>query len=448
MLDGITRSLTDVFKTISGNAKITENNINKAIADIRIALLEADVNITVVRNFINDVTEKALGEKVIRSVNPGQQFIKIVSDELVSILGEKSQDLVLKPTNTLSIILIAGLQGSGKTTTTGKLARYLKTNDSRKVLLAACDVYRPAAIDQLERVAEIAEVDAFVGDRKNPIKIAKEAVKHAKRNNYDTLILDTAGRLHIDKEMMEEVRKISKEVKPDETLFVADSMTGQHAVDIAKEFNDTLAVSGIILTKFDSDTRGGAAFSIKQIIGKPIKFVGVSEKVDGLEVFYPDRIASRILGMGDVVSLVEKAEKVYDEEEAARLEKKIRKAEFNLQDFLEQLEQMSKMGPLENLMEMIPGMKQQMQNVNIDEKQIKQQKAIIQSMTLKERYDPRLLHGSRKRRVARGAGVSILQVDNLLKKFNKSKQMMKKMMKMKGNMPNMPDMDMSSLLKR
>ncbi|HOV13483.1 MAG TPA: signal recognition particle protein [Spirochaetota bacterium] len=444
MLDGISKSFTDVFKSLSGNAKITENNIKKAIADIRVALLEADVNIAIVRTFINTVTEEALGEKVLRSVSPRDQFIKIVHDRLVELLGATNQDLKLKPKETLTVIMLAGLQGSGKTTTAGKLAKLLKTTEQRNVLLAACDVYRPAAIDQLIRVGSIAEVGVFTGDKKDPIKIAKEAITYARDNKYDTLIIDTAGRLHIDKEMMEEAKRISKEVRPDEILFVSDSMTGQHAVEIAKEFNDILEISGVILTKFDSDTRGGAAFSIKQTINKPIKFIGISEKIDGIEIFYPERIATRILGMGDIVSLVEKAEQVYDEEEAKKLEEKIRKQEFTLQDFLDQLEQMAKMGPLENLLEMIPGMKSQMQNVNIDEKKIKKQKAIIQSMTKDERLDYRLVMGSRKRRIAKGSGVSILEVDNLLKNFQKSRQMMKNMLKSKGKLPGM---DMSNLFK-
>jgi signal recognition particle subunit SRP54 len=435
MLEGLTRTLTDVFKNVTGTSKISENNIKNALNEIRMALLEADVNINVVRNFINDATNEALGERVVRSVNPGEQFIKIINDKLVEILGSTSQELKLKPKENLSVIMLAGLQGSGKTTTAGKLANKLKKDEERKILLAACDVYRPAAIDQLIRVGELAGVEVFTGDKKDPIKIAKESLKFARDNKFDTVIIDTAGRLHIDKEMMNEVQKISKEIKPDEILFVADSMTGQNAVEIAKEFNTALEISGVVLTKFDSDTRGGAAFSIKQITGKPIKFIGISEKIDGIEVFHPERIASRILGMGDIISLVEKAEKVYNEDEAKRLEEKIRKSEFTLQDFLDQLEQMSKMGSLESLLEMIPGMKSQMQNVNIDEKKIKKQKAIIQSMTKKERLDYRLVMGNRKRRIAKGSGVSVLDVDNLLKNFQKSRQMMKNMIKGKGKIP-------------
>jgi signal recognition particle subunit SRP54 len=307
MLDSVTKSLTGVFRSITGNKVLNESNIQKAMGEIRVALLEADVSITVVRRFINEVTEQALGEAVIHSVNPGQQFIKIVNDKLVEILGGTSQALSLKPRDTLSVILLAGLQGSGKTTTAGKLAHHLKNEDGRNLLLAACDVYRPAAIDQLEKVGAQAGCDVYTGDRKNPVKIAKEAVKQAKKGDYDTLIIDTAGRMHIDKQMMDEIQKIAREIKPDEILFVADSMTGQNAVNIAKEFNSVLELSGVVLTKFDSDTRGGAAFSIKKVTGKPIKFIGISEKIDGLEVFHPDRIASRILGMGDVVSLVEKS---------------------------------------------------------------------------------------------------------------------------------------------
>lgn len=437
MLDGISKSLTDIFRNISGKSVINENNIKSAIQEIRIALLEADVNISVVRSFVKFVTEESIGEKVVRSVNPREYFIKIVNDKLVEILGSKNQDIILKPKDTLSVIMLAGLQGSGKTTTAGKLANYLKKKDDRKVLLSACDVYRPAAIDQLIRVGEMAGVEVFTGDRKDPIKIAKEALKYARENKFDTLILDTAGRLHIDVDMMNEVQKLARETKPDEILFVADSMTGQTAADIAKEFDNYLGVSGIILTKFDSDTRGGAALSIKNILNKPIKFIGVSEKLDGLEVFYPDRIASRILGMGDIVSLVEKAEEIYDQEEAERLEKKIRKSEFTLQDFLDQLNQMNKMGSIENILEMIPGMKGQMGNINIDEKKIARQKAIIQSMTMREREDFRLVMGPRKKRIAKGAGVTILDVDNLLKNFQKSRQMMKNVIKGKGKYGNL-----------
>jgi len=422
---------------MSGKSVINENNIKSAIQEIRIALLEADVNISVVRSFVKFVTEESIGEKVIRSVNPREYFIKIVNDKLVEILGSKNQDIILKPKDTLSVIMLAGLQGSGKTTSAGKLAYYLKKKEERKILLAACDVYRPAAIDQLIRVGEMADVEVFTGDKKDPIKIAKEALKYARENKFDTLILDTAGRLHIDVDMMNEVQKLAKETKPDEVLFVADSMTGQTAADIAKEFDNYLGVSGIILTKFDSDARGGAALSIKSVLNKPIKFIGVSEKVDGLEVFYPDRIASRILGMGDIVSLVEKAEEIYDQEEAEKLEKKIRKSEFTLQDFLDQLNQMNKMGSIENILEMIPGMKGRMGDINIDEKKIARQKAIIQSMTMREREDFRLIMGPRKRRIAKGAGVTILDVDNLLKNFQKSRQMMKNVIKGKGKYGNL-----------
>ncbi|HOF02217.1 MAG TPA: signal recognition particle protein [Spirochaetota bacterium] len=437
MLDGISKSLTDIFRNMSGKSVINENNIKSAIQEIRIALLEADVNISVVRSFVKFVTEESIGEKVIRSVNPREYFIKIVNDKLVEILGSKNQDIILKPKDTLSVIMLAGLQGSGKTTSAGKLAYYLKKKEERKILLAACDVYRPAAIDQLIRVGEMADVEVFTGDKKDPIKIAKEALKYARENKFDTLILDTAGRLHIDVDMMNEVQKLAKETKPDEVLFVADSMTGQTAADIAKEFDNYLGVSGIILTKFDSDARGGAALSIKSVLNKPIKFIGVSEKVDGLEVFYPDRIASRILGMGDIVSLVEKAEEIYDQEEAEKLEKKIRKSEFTLQDFLDQLNQMNKMGSIENILEMIPGMKGRMGDINIDEKKIARQKAIIQSMTMREREDFRLIMGPRKRRIAKGAGVTILDVDNLLKNFQKSRQMMKNVIKGKGKYGNL-----------
>ena len=448
MLDGISNALTDVFKKISGKATINEDNIKAAVSEIRVALLEADVNISVVRNFVKFVTEEAMGEAVLRSVDPRQQFIKLVHDKLVETLGSKSQDLNLKPKTTLSIIMLAGLQGSGKTTTVGKLAHLLKKREDRKILLAACDTYRPAAIDQLERVGEMVGVPVFTGDKKNAIKIAKDAVGFAKVGGFDTLIIDTAGRLHIDTQMMEEVQTIAKDVKPDEILFVADSMTGQTAATIAKEFDNYLGVTGIVLTKFDSDTRGGAAFSIKQILGKPLKFVGVSEKIDGLEVFHPERIASRILGMGDVVSLVEKAQEVYDEEEAKKLAKKIKRSEFTLQDFLEQMEQMDKVGSIESIMEMLPGGKEAMKNIDMSafEKQkadLRKKRAIIQAMTMKERLDFRLIMGSRKRRIAKGAGVTVLAVDNLLKTFQKTRTMMKGMLKNKGKYGGM---DLSPML--
>jgi len=436
LLDNVTKAFSDIFKSITGNAVINETNIKKAISEIRMALLEADVSVSIVRDFINSVSEEALGERVVRSVNPREQFIKIMNDKLIELLGDKNSEINVKPTGITSILL-AGLQGAGKTTTAGKLANYITKKYTKKVLLVACDVYRPAAIDQLIKVGETVGCEVYTGEKKDPVRIAKEAEKYAKQNNFDIVIYDTAGRLHIDKVMMDEVRKISKEIKPDELLFVTDAMTGQNAVEIASEFNKTLELTGVILTKFDSDTRGGAAFSVKTIINKPIKFIGVSEKMDGLEPFYPDRIASRILGMGDIVSLVEKAEEIYDEEEAQKLEQKIRKQEFTLQDFLDQLENMSKMGSLEGLLEMIPGMKAQMANVNIDEKKIKRQKAIIQSMTFKERNDYRLIIGSRKRRIAIGSGVSVLEVDKLLKNFQKTRQMMKNALKNKKGFPFM-----------
>ena len=443
MLDGITRALTDIFKTLSGNKRISENNINKILAEIRIALLEADVNIEVVRSFINEVAELALGEEVLRSVNPGEQFIKIFHDKLVEILGDRSQELKLKTQDALSVVFLAGLQGSGKTTTAGKIAYMLRKEQNRKILLVACDVYRPAAIEQLQKVGEHAGVDVYVGDRKDPVRIARDSVKYAKKNGFDTLIIDTAGRLHIDKEMMLEVQKISQAVRPDEILFISDSMTGQNSVEVAREFNNALEITGVIRTKFDSDTRGGVALSIKSVVGKPIKFIGISEKMDGIEAFHPDRIANRILGMGDIVSLVEKAEKVYEKKEAEKLEAKIKKAEFTLQDFLEQLEQINKMGSLEGLLEMIPGMKNQMQNISIDEKKIKTQKAVIQSMTMREREDFRLIIGSRKRRIAKGSGVSVLEVDKLVKNFKKSRQAMKNMFKNKNRFS---EFDMGNML--
>lgn len=438
MLDEITKGLSKSLKFLSGNAKITDKNIKEAIIEIRNALNDADVNVEVTNSFINEITKEAIGQEVIGDVDPRQKFIKIVNDNLTKILGSKSESLHLQPKGKLSVILLAGLQGAGKTTTAAKLARYIKNIDNRKVLLSACDVYRPAAIEQLQTLGKMAEVEVYAGDKKDAVKIAKESRSYAIKNNFDVLIIDTAGRLHIDQEMMREVKKISKDLRPDEIFFVCDAATGKQAADVAKEFNDAIELSGVILTKFDSDAQGGAAFSIKHVVNKPIKFIGVSEKLDGLEQFHPERIASRILGMGDIVSFVEKAEQIYTEEEALKLEKKIREAEFTLQDFLEQLEQMDKLGSMESILEMIPGMKEQMQNVNIDEKKISKQKAIIRSMTSRERNDHRLIVGNRKRRIAIGSGTSILEVDQLLKNFQKSRQMMKKMMKNKGAFNGMP----------
>lgn len=436
MIDGLTKKFSDVFRQISGKANISEKNIRDAINEIKIALLEADVNLRVVRRFINRTTEEALGESVLRNVSPGQQFIKIVNDKLVHLLGDERQDLKLKGPDTQTVILFLGLQGSGKTTTAGKMALDLK-NKGRKPMLIAADLVRPAAVEQLTVLGEKIGVEVYKHDTKDPAVTVKKGLSHAKKNLYDTVIIDTSGRLQIDEKMMEELKKIRKIANPDELLLVADSMTGQNAVDIAKEFDALLDITGVILTKFDSDTRGGAALSIKSITGKPIKFVGVGEKLTDLEPFYPERMASRILGMGDVVSLVEKAQETIDIEEAVELQKKMASSTFTLADYLEQFRKIKKMGSLQSLMEMIPGMKGNVPDDAIDEKEMKREEAIILSMTKAERLNHRIIGPSRRRRIAKGCGSSVHLVNRLLKKFEKMRTMMRKMSKNKKNQMKM-----------
>ncbi len=436
MLENLSKKFTDIFRQVSGKAHISEKNIRDALGEIKIALLEADVNLRVVRRFINRATEEALGEKVLRSVTPGQQFIRIVHSRVVQLLGDSRQERKLKGPDTQSVILLAGLQGSGKTTTAAKLALHLK-GKGRKVLLVAADLRRPAAVEQLTILAGEAGVDIYRETGKDPVKVVRKSLAYAKKGQFDTLIIDTSGRLQIDEELMAEIEQVKKVSRPEELLLVVDAMTGQNAVDIAKDFDSRLDLSGIILSKFDSDTRGGAALSIKSITGKAIKFIGTGEKLSALEEFIPERIASRILGMGDVVSLVEKAQETIDEEEAFELQKKIESASFNLEDYLEQFKRVRKMGSLQSLLEMIPGAAAALDGESIDEQALKREEAIILSMTGNERKNHRIIGPSRKKRVARGSGTSVYEVNKLLKKFEKTRLMMKKMSKNKKYQENM-----------
>jgi signal recognition particle subunit SRP54 len=426
MVEGLSKKLGDIVRQITGKANISEKNISDALGEIKIALLEADVSLRVVRRFINQTTEEAMGERVLRDVAPGQQFVKIVHDKMVSLLGDKKQDLNLKGPDTLSVILLAGLQGSGKTTTASKLAVFLKKK-GRKPLLIAADHIRPAAIEQLSVLGNQAGIEVYKEDSKDPVSVVKNGLKYAKKEMFDTAIIDTSGRLQINEEMMTEISKIKAVSEPVETLLVADAMTGQNAVEIAAAFNEKIELTGVILTKFDSDTRGGAALSIKSITGKPIKFIGMSEKLDGLEPFYPERMASRILGMGDIVSLVEKAQETIDIEEALSLQKKFEENTFTLEDYLDQFRRMKKMGSMKSLVNMIPGMASQISEDSINEKEIKYDEAIILSMTKRERLNYRIISPSRKSRIAKGSGTSVYLVNRLLKKFEKTKLMMKKM---------------------
>jgi signal recognition particle subunit SRP54 len=428
MLDRLSGRLSDLIRQIGGKAQISEKNIQDAINEVKIALLEADVNLRVVRRFVNQATEEALGEKVLRSVTPGQQFVKILYDRMVALLGGESQGLLLKGPDTQSVILLAGLQGSGKTTTAAKLAARLK-GQGRRPLLVAADLVRPAAVEQLAVLAEKAGVAVHRGEGTDPVRVVEAALARAKREQLDVVIVDTSGRLQLDEALMAELVRIRNAARPDEVLLVADAMTGQNAVDIAKEFDAQVSLTGVILTKFDSDTRGGAALSVKSITGKPIKFVGVSEKLDGLEPFHPERIASRILGMGDVVSLVEKAQAVMEQGEAERLQEKLAAETFTMEDMLDQYRRMRKMGNLQSIMEMIPGLKGSGAEDKIDEGAMKREEAIILSMTPTERRNYRIVGPRRRTRIARGAGTSVFEVNRFLKKFEKTCLMMKKMSK-------------------
>ena len=442
MFDNLSERLERSFKILKGEGKITEINVAETLKDVRRALLDADVNYKVAKNFTDEVKKKALGMDVLTAVKPGQLMVKIVHDELAQLMCGEAVDLNLKANPT--IILMAGLQGSGKTTHTGKLALMLKTKKGKRPLLAACDVYRPAAIDQLEVVAgQVGVLEVVAGqvgvpvytnrDSKDPVKIAKDAIAQAKHGGNDVVIIDTAGRLAVDEQMMREIKNIKDAVDPHEILFVVDSMTGQDAVNTAKEFNDRLDFTGVILTKLDGDTRGGAALSIRTVVQKPIKFIGTGEKMEALDVFYPERMAGRILGMGDVVSLVERAQQQYDEEEAKKLQKKIAKNKFDFNDFFEQIQQIKKMGNIKDLASMIPGVGKAIKDVDIDNNSFKSVEAIIQSMTPFEREHPEVMNQSRKMRIAKGSGTNIQEVNRLVKQFDDMRKVMKKMNDLKGN---------------
>jgi signal recognition particle subunit SRP54 len=433
MFESISEKFSGIMRSFQGKSKITEKNIEDAVDEIKVALLDADVNLRVVRRFINGTREEALGEKVLKAVDPGQQFTKIVYDRMVKLLGaeEGEGELKLKGPDVTSTILMMGLQGSGKTTTSAKLALKLKKSGRRPLMIAA-DLVRPAAITQLQVLGEQVDVPVFtIEGCKDPVKVAKEGLAYAKKNQYNTIIVDTSGRMHLDEILMNEIQNVSKAINPDETLFVADAMTGQNAVTIAKEFEAKVGISGVVLSKFDSDARGGAALSLRSVVGKPIKFIGVGEKMEDLDPFYPERIASRILGMGDVVSLVEKAQETIDEAEALKLQEKMKKNTFDLQDYLDQLRQMDKMGSMDKILEMIPGAAGNISADDIPMDELKKERAIILSMTPQERQNYRLLGLTRRKRIAKGSGSSVAEVNRLIKKFEKLKKTMQKMTKNK-----------------
>ena len=425
MLENLTEKLANAFRRFRNKGKLTEADVKEGMREVKLALLEADVNFKVVKEFIKNVTERAVGSTVLESLLPAQQIVKIVNEELIRLMGSESAKIEIAP-KPPTVIMMVGLQGAGKTTHSAKIAKYFKSKGKRP-LLVACDVYRPAAIDQLKVVGEAVEVPVFtMGNRVSPIEIARAGVEHAKRNGNDMVLIDTAGRLHVDEELMAELRSIREAVSPTEILLVVDAMTGQDAVNVAKSFDELLELSGVVLTKMDGDTRGGAALSVRYVTGKPIKFIGTGEKLDMLELFHPDRMASRILGMGDILSLIEKAEAAYDEKTAAEMERKLREATFTLEDFLLQLRQLKKMGNLEHLLGMMPGMKPgALKDANIDERQMARTEAIVLSMTKDERVDPSIIGGSRKRRIAKGSGTSVEDVNRLLKQFDQMKKMMK-----------------------
>ena len=424
MFENLSDRLQKVLKDIRGYGKITEDNISDMMREIRLSLLEADVNYKVVKEFTNIVMEKALGEEVRKSLSPGEVFVKIVKDELVKLLGGEKEELVVN--KDFTTVMLVGLQGSGKTTTIGKLANFVRKKHHKKPLLIACDVYRPAAIDQLIQIGKQLSIEVYDEGKGNPVSIALNGIKYAKENGFDYVLIDTAGRLHIDEELMLELQNITKAVNPNETLLVIDAMMGQDAINVITGFNEKLALSGVILTKLDGDTRGGVALSVRHLTNIPIKFVGVSEKMDGLTEFYPERMASRILGMGDILSMVEKIEAEIDEKEAEKAAKKMMKGDFNLEDFLGQMKQIKKLGPLENIIKMLPGAsKMGLNNVNIDPKKLSHIEAIILSMTPYERRNPDILKASRKERIAKGSGTTVTEVNQLLKQFEEMKKMMK-----------------------
>lgn len=432
--ESLTEKLQNVFKNLRSKGRLTEADVKVALKEVKMALLEADVSFKVVKQFIKAVQERAIGQDVMNGLNPGQMVIKIVNDELVSLMGSETTEIALCPAGEITVIMMAGLQGAGKTTTTAKIAGKLKAK-GRKPLLVACDVYRPAAITQLQINGEKQGVEVFsMGDKQNPVNIAKAAIEHAKNQNFNVVILDTAGRLHVDEDMMQELIRIKEEVNVDQTILVVDAMTGQDAVNVAESFNQKVGIDGVILTKMDGDTRGGAALSIKAISGKPILYVGMGEKLSDLEQFYPDRMASRILGMGDVMSLIEKAQQNIDEDKAREMEQKIKKATFGFDDYLESMNQMKNMGGISSVLNMLPGLGNKAKDIEgmIDEKDMARKEAIILSMTPKERANPDLLNPSRKKRIAQGAGVDIAEVNRMVKQFDQTRKMMKQMPGMLG----------------
>ncbi len=430
LFTSLSEKMSHIFSKLTKRGKLTELEIKEAMREVKLALLEADVNYLVVKDFIKKVSEKAVGDVVLKSLTPGQQVIKIVNEELTALMSSSNQKLMVAPMPP-TVIMMCGLQGAGKTTMCAKLGAYLKKSGKRP-LLVACDIYRPAAINQLKVVGSQAKVDVFEKGTQNPVKTAKQALELAKSQNYDAVIIDTAGRLHINEQLMQELKDIKSEVKPTEILLTVDSMTGQDAVTVAESFNNDLDITGVILTKLDGDTRGGAALSIKAITQKPIKFCGVGEKIGDIEPFYPDRIASRILGMGDVLSLIEKAQEAVSEEELKKFEKSFRENSFTFEDYLDQLERLKKMGNINDLIAMIPGLSGKLKGAQVDENVLKKNKAIIQSMTKKERLNPDLIKGSQRKRIALGSGTTITDVNQLIKQFEQSKEMMKQMKNKKG----------------
>lgn len=432
--ESLTEKLQNVFKNLRSKGRLTEADVKTALKEVKMALLEADVSFKVVKQFIKSVQERAVGQDVMNGLNPGQMVIKIVNDELVSLMGSETTEIALRPAGEVTVIMMAGLQGAGKTTTTAKIAGKLKAK-GRKPLLAACDVYRPAAITQLQINGEKQGVEVFsMGDKQNPVDIAKAAIEHAKNHGFNVVILDTAGRLHVDEDMMQELINIKEQVQVDQTILVVDAMTGQDAVNVSETFNEKVGIDGVIVTKLDGDTRGGAALSIKAISGKPILYVGMGEKLSDLEQFYPDRMASRILGMGDVMSLIEKAQQNIDETKAREMEQKIKKATFGFDDYLESMNQMKNMGGISSVLNMLPGLGNKAKDIEsmIDEKDMARKEAIILSMTPKERANPDLLNISRKKRIAQGAGVDLMEVNRMVKQFEQTRKMMKQMPGMMG----------------
>lgn len=448
MFDNLTEKFDRAFKVLKGQGQISEVNVAETLKEVRRALLDADVNFKTAKDFTNEVKEKALGRDVLNAVKPGQLLVKITHESLIELMGGSHEEVNLS--GNPAVILMSGLQGSGKTTFSGKLANYLKTKKGKKPLLVACDVYRPAAIDQLHVVGDQIGVEVYSNkEEKDPVKISEAAINHARSNGFNVVIVDTAGRLAVDEQMMTEIAAIKSAIKPSETLFVVDAMTGQDAVNTAKSFNERLDFDGVVLTKLDGDTRGGAAISIKSVVNKPIKFVGTGEKMDALDLFYPERMADRILGMGDVVSLVERAQENYDEEKARKLQKKIAKNEFNFDDFLDQIQQIKKMGNLKDVMGMIPGMGKAVKNLDIDDDAFKGIEAIIGSMTPEERGNHKIINGSRRRRIASGSGKDVQEVNRLIKQFEETRKMMQLMsnkknmanlMRQMGGMKGMPNM--------